>query len=375
MPLGVTYNNHLYTISCLLLTLALAAVAVLWLRKSIGVLNLMIGAGMCWLILLLLTSVALPGASYLFAWPLLFSLLGLGYCFLSGGPGVAPARSVVALTLAVSVAVVLSVPVIYHLFVALPLITSGAVAALAMLLLGLLVPQLDLLTAPARWLLPALLLLAAVGCATFGLLTSGFDQEFPRPDSVFYGYDTDTGKAYWASIDDAPDSWTEQFFQTSAQRGTMPAFLPQVPLDFMQSPVLAVAMPAPVATLLEDKTDNGVRILRLRVTSSRQAPLLSVYVEPQGQIIAAAVNGKLISDQNTPPDAELGWGLNYFAPPQNGIELRLETKSAQPLNLRVVDSTYGLPQGATHFRARTDDVMPNFLPFTDSTLVSKAFKF
>ncbi|HEX8352337.1 MAG TPA: M20/M25/M40 family metallo-hydrolase [Pyrinomonadaceae bacterium] len=379
MPLGVAYNNDLYVAGCMLLTLALAAAVVVLCGRRVGALNLAAGAALCWLLLLLLTSAALPGVSYLFAWPLLFALLGLGYYFLSAAPDAdapAPALAYVVLTLAAGVAVVLGVQVVYQLFLALPLLTSGLAAALVMLLAVLLAPQLDALTRSTRWLLPGLLLVAVVGCAATGLLTARFDPAHPRPDSVFYGLDSDTGRASWVSIDDAPDAWTRQFFQSAVERGPVPAFLPQVPLDFMHSPAPAAPLPPPVATVLEDKTENGLRTLRLRLASARRAALLSVYVGPQAQVVASAVNGQAVSDQNTPPDTELGWGLNYFAPPAEGIELTLTTRTTQPLRLHLVDSTYGLPQqDGVSYQPRPDDVMPNLLPVTDSTFVSKTFQF
>ena len=53
------------------------------------------------------------------------------------------------------------------------------------LLLGLLIPQIELLTQigsrPRRWWLPGAALLVSVGFLVAGSLTAGFDAEHPRP--------------------------------------------------------------------------------------------------------------------------------------------------------------------------------------------------
>src|SRR5437762_10591344 len=51
-------------------------------RRSSDLAANMLAGGLCWwLLLLVLSSLFLPGGSYLFTWPLLFSLLGLGVRF------------------------------------------------------------------------------------------------------------------------------------------------------------------------------------------------------------------------------------------------------------------------------------------------------
>ncbi len=379
MHQGVTYNSHLYTVAFALLTLALASALFVWLRKRLGFLNLAIGAALCWLVAMWLTSLSMPGASYLFTWPLFFSLLGLGYLIISTGQTDAPARWPVSLALALSIipALVLVVPAIYHIAAALPLFLSGAIMILVLLVVGLLIPHLHIFTSQRKWFFPAAALLVAVGLLVAGTLTSGFDREHPRPDNVFYGLDADAGKAVWASLDDAPDEWTSQFFPSPVSKSPVTEFLPLITVDFMKSPAPLASLPPPEATLLADAPNNsGGRTLRLRINTPRQAPFVSIYVNPKVEISAAQVNGKHIHTNDAPGAGETGWALLYYALPAGGAELTLEVKSVQPVEMRVIDVSYGLPQTLTQtLRARPDNIMSTHFPFSDATMISKSFKF
>ena len=69
------------------------------------------------------------------------------------------------------------------------------------------------------------------------------------------------------------------------------------------------------------------------------------------------------------------WGVRYFAPPPEGVELTLETRSDQPLVFKIVDQSYGLPSLPNSFKTRPENVIPAPVPTTDSTLVAKSFTF
>jgi hypothetical protein len=324
---GVTYNSGLYTFGFVFLTLALALSLFIWFRKRISVENLAVGALLCWLIAMIATSLLTPGASYLFTWPLLFSLLGLGYSILYKEQQPDARRLSVVLALTAIPCIVLVVPIIYHISAALSLFLSGAIMVLAMMLIGLLIPQLFIIMKGKRWLLPGASLLAALLLLLAGTITSGFDSQHPGPDNVFYGLDADTGKATWASIDAKPDQWTSQFFSGPVERGTVTEFLPLFTLDFMKSQAPLIPLPAPEATLLDEekKNDDG-RVLHLRIKSQRQAPLITFYLDPNVLVTGATINGRPIGDYEAPLDPGDSWGMLYFAPPASGIQLTLEVK-------------------------------------------------
>ena len=107
-------------------------------------------------------------------------------------------------------------PLIKALFVGLTPQLVGVVMALLVMLLGLLVPLIDVLT--HRLLLPWLALATGILFLVIGSFTSGFDTEHPRPDNLFYAVDGSTGKAFWLSQDKYLDEWTRTFFPGNPER-------------------------------------------------------------------------------------------------------------------------------------------------------------
>jgi hypothetical protein len=377
IPQGDTYNSNLYMISFVALTIAITSGLYIWFRKKISLQNLAVGALLWWLILMVLTSLYLPGASYVFTWPLLFSLVGLGFLFSSRHQKSVLGKRFAVLSLCAIPGIILLTPTIYLIFVALTLNLSGAVMVMVVLLLGLLIPHLYLMATSNKWLLPAASLLLSLGFIVAGSLTAGFDANHPKPNSIFYGLNADTGKAIWASADEKPDEWTSQFLSAELKKGTITEYLPMVPRKFLKSQAPVAPLAAPNIELISDDVRDEVRTVRLRITSRRQARIIRVYID-SNEVLAAVVNGKRIGNNDTPAHIESGnrWGLNYFALPKEGIELTLEVKSSQPLQIRAVEQSDGLPEiPGSSFKVRPNDMMPTAFGFgvSDSTLVSKSF--
>jgi len=67
--------------------------------------------------------------------------------------------------------------------------------------------------------------------------------------------------------------------------------------------------------------------------------------------------------------------MQYYAVPAEGIDLVLDVKSTDPIQVRVADISYGLPDGATPALARPETVAPLPGRFSNSTLVTKTFSF
>ncbi|MGK7876947.1 MAG: M20/M25/M40 family metallo-hydrolase [Xenococcaceae cyanobacterium] len=376
---GDTYNSTLYMLGFVALTLAITSGLYVWFRKKISVPNLTVGAWLWWLLLMVLTSLYLPGASYLFAWPLLFSLLGLGFTFASRHRKSGLGKRFTVLSLCALPGIILLTPTIYLIFVALTLSKSGAVMVMVVLLLGLLIPHLCLMAISNKWLLPAASILVSLGFIVAGSVTAGFDANHPKPNSIFYGLNADTGQAIWASTDEKPDEWTSQFLSAAPEKGTLAEYLPMAHRQFLKSQAPLAPLAAPKLEPIGDEVSDGVRTLHLRITSPRQGRIMRIYVDSNTEVLAAAVNGKRIGKNDTPTHIEPGerWGLNYFALPKEGIELTLAVNSSQPLEIRAVTQSDGLAEiPGISFRTRPNDMMPNPFGFgvSDSTLVSKSFQ-
>ena len=368
---GDPYHAGVYRAACTALAIAAFTAFYNWLRRRIDTANLWAGALAMWLTLALVSAIYLPGASYIFTWPLLFGIVGLAF------------RKVTAVVWACAIpGLLLVAPMIDQLFVAMTMRLAALPALITALLLGLLIPHLELIARPGRWWLPGVAALACAGCLIAGSATSRFDRDHPKPDSLFYGLDADSGTATWFSGDVRPDPWTVPALSARPRRESASPFLPFLTWNFLVHDAPAEALPAPVIEKVEDSTGGGVRTLRLRIASRRNAPAVFVYGDPHAEVLAAQVNGKPLGTGKLAPADKPGlrvirfrrWSFVYENPPRDGIELRMQVRArSAPLEMEVIDETYGLGELPTA-PTRPNDTMPlAWKP--NSVFVRKSYSF
>lgn len=369
LPYGMAYNSQLYALGFVTLSVAMLSALYVVLQRKTSVGNLAAGALLWWAILALLSGLWLPGATYLFVWPLLSSSIELSYAFARRNPE-SEVESALVWTLPAIVGILLfgSLPYI--------LVTGLSTSALAVttfavaLLLGLLVPHLHLMTARARWLLPGAVTCAGVGLIIAAMSSGGFDAGHPRADNVFYALNADTGKAAWASTDQAPDAWTSQFLFGHTEKGWLAEWLP-ARVHVLESQATVAQLAAPNLSVLDDITMGESRVLRLWLNSPRHANGVWMLF-PKAPVSDLDVNGKKV---NRPGGVS---ELHYAGLPKNGIVLTMTVKARDPVEIRVVDQSEGLPEiPEAIFKPRPDDLMPTpSWPHLDSsTLVTRAFRF
>lgn len=388
---GSYYGSDLVILGLAVLVIAAMSALFLWLRGKMRMYNLAAGALVWWAMLMLLSSLFFPGGSYLFTWPLLFSVLALGWLFLTKEPAVRPwQRSIVLSIASVPGIVLLTEAMIFLLPLATRFDVDGGIPATPVpiifvaLLMGLLIPQLDLLAGEphthtkescpangrtgqlrshlARWLVPisAFLIGIVVLCAAIG--TSSFSAVRPGTDQIRYQLNADTGQAIWQSDDQRLDQWTRQFFPSSNGQGPFQAKAP------------SVALAAPTASLLSDTLSGGTRTLLVQVTSPRHAAYATVLVEAQGEIVAAALDRQPFDLSGLSQSARQRLEFSYYGLPDKGFELTLQVSSAAPVKITVQDLSNGLPSvpGMT-IKPRPADLMPAPRDWLDPTIVVKSF--
>ena len=74
---GDSSKGQLYLLSLVAVTIGVVSALYRWLWRNISVEDLLAGGLLWWLLLTVLTSLFLAGGSYMFTWPLFFSLVGL----------------------------------------------------------------------------------------------------------------------------------------------------------------------------------------------------------------------------------------------------------------------------------------------------------
>jgi hypothetical protein len=374
IPQGDTAHSGLYMLGVAALVLASTSIIYIRFQKKTGIGNLTMGGLLFLLLLLILSHLYLPGGSYLLAWPLLFSLIALGYLFSAKDESQGSLGKHVALTLCAVPSLILLPPLIYQLFVALGLGAAAMLGVLMVLLLGMLLPQRNLAAAPKRWLLPGVAATTGLFLIVAAVAGSGVNKDHPRQDSVFYALNADTEKAVWVSVDESRGEWNSQFFTASAKKGALTEYLPWAGEGYLKGTAPVASLSAPEVSVLEDRADNGGRLLHLRVNSPRQAAIMSIFVDATVQ--RAVVNGKLVREGAEQSESTPGkrWTLHYCAPPAEGIELTLSLKSIGPVSVIVVDESRGLPElPGSVYQPRPDHTISSPVLPSDLTFVRKTF--
>jgi hypothetical protein len=263
----------------------------------------------------------------------------------------------------------------YHFALA-PMI--GILAFMVALLLGLLIPQLDLFTRAHPW---RTIGAAAVVCLAFlvaGSLTARSTPERPRPNAVAYLLDADSGRATWFSAGPEQDDWTRQFFASSPERGTTGKLFP-IPqrsgFPIWQGEAPKVALEAPLVDLLDDQTAGGVRTVQLSLRSPRGAPVMMLDVEPYGAVQAVTVEDKRIEPIESTRNL---WSLTYYSVPADGFQVKLEIDPSQAIKLQVSDQTWELvPEVLDGLGAAVQPRSPAMMPmpnFDYGTVVVKTLR-
>ena len=374
---GGTYHRNVYLLSFIALTLGLTAAVYALVSRKIKVENLTGGALLCWMILMIVTSVYLPGATYLFTWPLIFMLAPF-WLILKQRPGQHSLALSIILLISAFPAIALTTPLLHQIFTGFGLNGIWVVVVLLVLLLGLLVPHLALVARPNKWALPGASVLVAFVLLLIGIVRPDIDAAHPKPNSLFYGLDANAGTAIWGTFDAEPDEWTARFLSSHPESRPLPVFFTSTTATYLQASAPIAPLDAPNVELLDDKSNNGVRTLNLRLTSPRRANIMTLFVDSKVKVLRATVNGKLIDSDNTPALSSFtdNWVLRYYGPPAKGVYVNVELQTSEPLKVRLLDLSYGLPQlpGAPA-TDRPDYMIPAAMSSNHSTLVSKSFTF
>jgi len=388
LPVGTTYGGFYYSVAADALIFDTLWASYALVDRRIRLQNLGAGALVVLTGMMLASSVAMPGISYIFTWPLLFATLALSH-----RPRAAEDRSPIRRAVFTLVALAPATVILAPLFA---VSADGTMLFLVfcgmtdVMLFGLFIPYIDFLAGGRRWIVPGLLGLLALTMIVKGNAASNFDAARPHPDSIFYFLDTDRGRARWVSLDSRPDSFTAQFFQHHVRGGWLPKLaglatrdtpernLANLSRDFAylnrgrttegDAPLFKAAPPE--LKVLDDSTIAGERVVKMHVASARGASIVWMSVPVGVTVLGSWIDGKSAGDRVT--DGWTGW---YWRAPAGGFELELELATPGPFIVTVIDQTDGLPDTPEFkIEPRPAEVMSApFLFFDSATLVRKTF--
>ncbi len=321
------------------------------------------GAAVLFAALALLAGVYLPGASFVFAWPVLVALpVALGLLragTLDRGVAAALALSVPPL--------VLVTPFLPQLVAAFGLGAAPAMGGLAALLAAFAAPAARIVLQPAPRLAPLAAAAIAAACYLGANLHAPFDRDYPRPDTLFFAVDADSGHSWWLSPDPAPDAWTAAALAGAAPQTSAPLPYP-LTASLLAAPATSASVePGPAITWVGDTPAGSGREVRVLVVPPTGAGLLGVHVDG---LLWARVADHPVPLQGTSLE------VRFYAPPAAGVALVMGTASPAPLTVRAVSRRSGFPVGATPAVSaqRPPELMakPGMMPPWDALLESDA---
>ena len=327
-----------------------------------------------WSLLGILTSVTLPGLSYLFLPPALVAgILGV-IAFASGGSAAAQR---VAWLVPILVVGLLWFPVLISLYTGLGLFGLLATSVLLAIVFSTLIPLVRQAGPLGRRWLPLAAAAAVVIGAVVALVTPANSTEVPRDIMIGLHQDAGTGETRWL-IESRPP------LPPSLRKAA--SFAPQPVTPFPWSgrwekvfvaPAPRLSAPGPELAVLEDSAVEGKRHLRLRLTSPRGATVGSVAVPAEVKIESIKIDGHAFptTERRTGPlNAAAGWRVfsNLTLPP-GGSEVEVVLGATQPASWYVLDRSFGLPPSAQPLLgARPKDAVA--LQDGDTVVVSRKVK-
>ncbi|MDX1932199.1 MAG: M28 family peptidase [Capsulimonadales bacterium] len=320
--------------------LVFGAILAVWLPllRRHSTIGLSLGALLGWLLLLIVTTLLLPGASYLFFWPLFFVLPALLWRDTPPAPVILGAIPTV----------ILYTPIWHGLAL---MLGFGNPPALGVTLAFVFAPLLPTLRAVVG--LHVLSPVAFAVCGVLLFVVGGVRSNGPRTNTLFFAQDTDSNAAFWATHEEKDDRWLSEFLGGSAERREGRYFYP-----WLEKPLRTAS--APPQTLPPLSVTRNGDTLTVRSARSPQEIILS----SDRPIRRATVAGRTFDLRNRP------FCLRFLAPPDDRVTLTVE---AEPDTLfTLTEYTFGLPYPVPPRPAHR--IAAPVSPLTDTTLTRRTLR-
>jgi hypothetical protein len=298
---GATYRPEWYEAG---LSVLAVAVTLAWygaLRRRAEVTEVALGVW-AWLVFFAVPlAFFVPGAAYLFTWPVLIGCAALVLALRFTGTHRAW-RAVGTASAALPAAALWLPDFSQGLgWAAAPMTFVALLAATAM-------PVADLLLTRRAWLVPAVGALA-IALITVGFRVDVFDPDHPRHTNLNYAVDADRGTAMWLSSDRTLPAWTKQYV-TEAPADISDQLPGPLTRSRRSGPAVAAITP-PRLTVTQSRRDGAARTLRLRIASGG-ARRLDVVADTARHEITATVEGLTVEGAAPRPHAgRWDWGFTF----------------------------------------------------------------
>ncbi|WP_310991676.1 M20/M25/M40 family metallo-hydrolase [Aequorivita marina] len=369
---GFTYNGHWYIVFFVFLSLAITFTFYKKFAIKFNEASFYVAPLFFWLLVNLAVFIILKGAAF-FIIPVFFGLLSFFVMLRQERP------NLLAMTFLAVPAIFIFAPLIQFFPVGLGLKMLVISCVFTVLLFGLLWPVFGYYR--RKNLLATVCFLLAISFFVVAHSKSGFSEERRKPNSLVYFEDADAGKTYWLTYDTEIDTWTANYFGTSAKSAS--GILDEVSYskygtDFsFAAEAPAIEIPNFEVILEEDTLIANLRNVELSIVPKRRVNKIELYpienidfkyLEFNGQ--KASVSDTLKNYRGTKNRAL----INYFVSPNDSLKVKFSIEKNTPVSFKVMEYSFDLMDNPKfNITERPDFTMPKPFVITDAVLVKRTF--
>ena len=310
--------------------------------KKVKVGSLTMGALLIWLVLLVVSSFLLKSGSYVFAWPLVFGLIGVNF-FIRLEENSWKSYLVTA-GFAIPAFLIFS-PVIYLIQMLVSMELASVLMVLVSLLGALLIPIFSTLKLKANWIMPSILL----GVGLLVMITNSITlnntptAEHPKASDITFFMDEDTNKAYWAARH-ALDGYTSNYISEDVMEGNTSEFFPILNWNVKYSKAELYNMKAPSVTVLSNEVDADKRTIEYQLKTNRQAEEIFMQSLSKMHVSKLVINGKkakVIQNEYTKEQPLL---FTYIVGQTGELHVKVTIDANDSIEWIVADRSYSIPE-------------------------------
>ncbi|MFC5047515.1 M28 family peptidase [Aquimarina hainanensis] len=375
---GFTYNGHQYIAAFVFLSIGICFKVYAHFTSHQTPTSFAIAPIAVWILICLLSSLYLKGASY-FTVLIFFSILSILVLIRQTKP-----NAVLMVLLSVP-AIYIITPFIATFPVALGLKILFVSAILTVLLFGLLLPILGFYKRKKS--LGNIAFLLALVFLISAHFKSDFTETRQKPNSLVYILDTDENKAVWASYDAILDSWTKNYIKPGeniAETYNKNTIQNKYERGFAFASIApSKKIPAPSLEIIKDTITGSSRILSLSIIPNRNVNRIDLYTKKLFNFESLEVNNETAidftyKDNNTYNAFTKRWSKNLLTYHTNGrkpLHVQMKFHKDSIPTLIVYESSYDLLNNPLFsIPSRNKKMMPKPFILNDAIVTKKSIR-
>ena len=333
-------DDILYILGFFILALAFTTTSVGLVRKKTTLLDLAAGSLSLWLLAPAIATLV-PETSFLGTWVLFSGSLALLLALIVRSSRYAWSWQGVIFLVSAILATFLWVPAITLNVISSGLFVAWIMIAMVALWLVAMLPALDWITSPKRWLLPVSAALVALGFLLSGNFLVGKNTPPPMVNPIGYWLDANDDIAYWVAFSSfytVPDERQTRLLVDPVDQPYKHLF-PQAPSYSITTGVAPLLpLDGPRLEVLMDEWVGDRREVTIHFTTSMHDRLNIFVLDSHLQAVTFPDNERI-----EVPSHYGAWRLRFDGMPVDGIEIRFEFSTKRAVRFLLLEETTGVP--------------------------------